>query len=133
MKKILFICTHNSARSQMAEALVNTFHSEKYKASSAGTEKTSVNQHVVKVLSEIGIDTSELKSKKINEFEDKKFDIVVTVCNRAKEKCPFFPGDKIIHKNFADPSKFSGTEEQIMNQTRKVREEIKEWLRKTFK
>ena len=132
MKEILFICTHNSARSQLAEALINAFHSNNYKAYSAGTEKTSINPYVVKVLSEIGIDASNQWSKTISEFEGKRFDYVVTVCDKAKETCPFFPGEKIIHKSFSDPSKFEGTEEEILKQTRIVRDEIKNWLKQNF-
>ena len=132
MKEILFICTHNSARSQMAEALVNAFHKDKYKAYSSGTTATSINPYIAKVLAEMGIDTSKQWSKTINEFQGKQFDIVVTVCDNAKETCPFFPGKKVIHKSFTDPSKFQGTEEQILKQTRQVRDEIKEWLGKTL-
>jgi arsenate reductase len=132
MKEILFICTHNSARSQMAEALTNACLSNSYKAFSAGTTATSVNHYVSKALNEIGIDTSKLRSKSISKFEGKQFDVVVTVCDSAKEACPFFPGNKVMHKSFADPSKFTGTEEQIMQQVRKVRDEIKEWIMKTF-
>jgi len=132
MKEILFICTHNSARSQMAEALTNTYLSNSYKAFSAGTIATKVNPYIVKGLNEVGIDTSKLWSKSINEFKGKQFDVVVTVCDSAKETCPFFPGKQVMHKSFADPSKFMGTEGQIMRQVRKVRDEIKKWITKTF-
>ena len=132
MKEILFICTHNSARSQMAEAIVNALHGDRYKAYSAGTEPTSINPYVIKVMSEIGIDTSRQKSKSIKEFQGKRFNYVVTVCDHAKETCPFFPGEKIVHKSFADPSKVQGTEEQILKQVRHVRDEIREWIEKTF-
>ncbi|MEJ2243327.1 MAG: arsenate reductase ArsC [Candidatus Bathyarchaeota archaeon] len=132
MKEILFICTHNSARSQIAEALTNAYLSNTYKAYSAGTTTTKVNPYVAKALNEIGIDTSKLRSKSINEFKGKKFDMVITVCDGAKEACPFFPGKKVMHKSFTDPSKFTGTEEQIMQQVRQARDEIKEWVTKTF-
>ena len=132
MKEILFICTHNSSRSQIAEALTNEYLSNSYKAYSAGTTATRVNPCVVKGLNEIGIDTSKLRSKSISEFEGKHFDVVVTVCDSAKEACPFFPGKKVMHQSFADPSKFMGSDEQIMEQVRKVRDEIKEWIMKTF-
>ncbi len=133
MKKILFICTHNSARSQLAEALMNNFYSKKYKAYSAGTEKTSINPYVVKVLSEINIDTSNQRSKTISEFKGCQFDYVVTVCDNAKETCPFFPGEIIIHKSFPDPSKFEGSDEEKLKQTREVRDAIKKWLLENFK
>jgi arsenate reductase len=132
MKEILFICTHNSARSQMAEAIVNALHGDRYRAYSAGIEPTSINPYVVKALSEIGIDASKQKSKSINEFQGKNFDIVVTVCDHAKETCPFFPGKTVLHKSFVDPSRFQGTEKQILQQTRQVRDEIKKWIEKTF-
>lgn len=116
----------------MAEALSNAYLSTNYKAYSAGTTATKVNPYVAKSLNEMGIDTSKLRSKSINEFKGKKFDVVVTVCDSAKEACPFFPGKKVMHKSFTDPSKFTGTEEQIMQQVREVRDKIKEWITKTF-
>ena len=116
----------------MAEAIVNALHGDRYKAYSAGTEPTSINPYVIKVMSEIGIDTSKQKSKSINEFQGKRFDYVVTVCDHAKETCPFFPGEKVLHKSFSDPSKFQGTEEQTLKQMRQVRNKIREWIEKTF-
>ncbi len=116
----------------MAEALVNALHGDRYKAYSAGTEPTRINPYVIKVMSEIGIDTSKQKSKSIKEFQGKRFDYVVTVCDHAKETCPFFPGKKVLHKSFADPSKFRGNEEQTLKQVKQVRDEIREWIEKTF-
>jgi arsenate reductase len=116
----------------MAEAIVNALHRDRYRAYSAGIEPTSINPYVVKALSEIGIDASKQKSKSINEFQGKNFDIVVTVCDHAKETCPFFPGKTVLHKSFVDPSRFQGTEKQILQQTRQVRDEIKKWIEKTF-
>ena len=81
---------------------------------------------------EIGIDISRNRSKSIEEFRGKNFDFVVTVCDIARETCPFFPGEKILHKAFEDPSKFKGSEEEIMRGVRRVREEIKEWIKNTF-
>jgi len=132
MKEILFICTHNSARSQMAEAIVNALNGARYKAYSAGTEPTSINPYVIKAMSEIGINISKQKAKSINEFQGKRFEYVVTVCDKAKEACPFFPGEKGLHKNFTDPSEFEGTDEEILQQVRQVRDEIKEWIEETF-
>ena len=94
-KKVLFICTHNSARSQMAEAFLNKLCGDKYKAHSAGIEPREINPYVVKAMAEIGIDISKQRSKSIKEFWGKNFDYVVTVCDNAKENCPFFPGEKI--------------------------------------
>ncbi|MCW4035050.1 MAG: arsenate reductase ArsC [Candidatus Bathyarchaeota archaeon] len=131
-KTVLFLCTHNSARSQMAEAFLNKFHPDKYEAQSAGVTPTKVNPYVVKVMAETGVDISKNRSKSIEEFRGKNFNVVVTVCDGAKESCPFFPGEKIIHHSFDDPSQFSGSEQEILKQTRKVRDTIKEWIKETF-
>ena len=131
-KKVLFICTHNSARSQMAEGFLNVISGDKYEAYSAGTEPTKVNAHAIKVMAEIGIDISKYRSKSIEEFRGENFDYVVTVCDHAREACPFFPGEEILHKGFEDPSKFKGTEDQTLSKTRRVRDEIRDWIRKTF-
>ena len=129
---VLFLCTHNSARSQMAEALLTTLNGDKYEAYSAGIMATRINPYVVKAMAEIGIDISKNRSKSIEEFRGKNFNYVVTVCDSAKEACPFFPGEKIVHKSFDDPAQVKGSEEEIMKQTRRVRDEIKEWLKTTF-
>lgn len=125
LKKILFLCTHNSARSIMAEALFNHYFSAHGMAFSAGTEPRGVNPLTVRVLEEIGVETSRLKSKSVSELLDEKFDLVVTVCDRAKESCPFFPGEaRTIHRGFEDPSETSSLES-----FRKVRDEILSWIR----
>lgn len=131
MKKILFICTHNSARSQMAEGLTNYFYSEDWQAFSAGTEKTKVKPEAITVLKEIGADTSLLYSKKLDKFTNQQFDVVVTVCDSAKESCPFFPGKKVIHHSFADPSDVKQPETKL-EAFRKTRDEIKNWLAETL-
>ena len=131
-KKVLFICTHNSARSQMAEGLLNALHGERYEGYSGGTEPVNINPYAVKVMSEIGIDISNQRSKSIEEFRGKNFEYVVTVCNQAKKTCPFFPGEKIFHISFDDPSGFKGTEEEILVKLRRVRDEIKDWIKKAF-
>lgn len=131
-KKVLFICTHNSARSQMAEGFLNALYGDRYEAYSAGIEPDRVNPYAVKVMTEIGIDISKQRSKSIEEFRGKNFDYVVTVCDQAKEACPFFPGGKIFHKGFENPSEFKGTEDEILAKVRRVRDEIKDWIEKTF-
>ena len=131
-KQVLFLCTHNSARSQMAEGLLNAFHGELYEGYSAGVTPTEVNPYVIKAMAEIGIDISGNRSKRIEEFRGTTFNYVVTVCDSAKEACPFFPGEKVIHKAFHDPNQFTGSEEEIMKGVRRVRKEIKEWIKKTF-
>lgn len=132
-KRVLFICTHNSARSQMAEGLLKALYGDRYEVYSAGTYPTVVNPYAIKVMSEIGIDISEYKSKSIEDFIGMNIDYVVTVCDRAKETCPYFPGaKKYLHQSFEDPASYEGDEEEKLNKFRKVRDEIKEWIIKTF-
>jgi arsenate reductase len=132
-KKVLFICTRNSARSQMAEAFLRAFYGGDFEAWSAGTEPTGVNPYTVQVMKEIGIDISNERSKSVREFLGMNFDYVITVCDQARESCPFFPGRTIIHRAFEDPARFEGTEEEILSTFRKVRDEIKDWVEKSFK
>jgi arsenate reductase len=132
-KTILFICTHNSARSQIAEGLVNSLYGDYYEAYSGGIEPTEINPYAIRVMQEIGIDISGHYAKSVNDFMDKKIDFVVTVCDQAQGSCPFFPGAKTyIHKGFQDPSQLKGTEEEILEQTRKIRDEIKRWIVEAF-
>lgn len=128
-KRVLFICTHNSARSQLAEGLTNRFFGENWEAFSAGTEATAVKHEAIEVLLELGIDISSAVSKLSTEFIDKKFDLVITVCDDAKEKCPFFPGaKKYLHKSFKDPSDVKESREKRIDAFRNSRDEIKNWL-----
>lgn len=132
-KKVLFICTHNSNRSQIAEALLNNLYPDKYEAYSAGTQPSKINEYAIKVLKEVGIDISNHKSKSIEEFRNDFFDYVVTVCDSAKETCPFFPNaKKFLHNSFYDPSGYIGPEEEKLEKFRILREEIKNFLIKTF-
>jgi arsenate reductase len=124
-KKILFICTHNSARSQIAEGYMNAKYGGLYEAFSAGTEKTRVHPMAIEVMKEIGIDISGHRSKLIDEFFGAGIDTVITVCDSAHAACPFFPGVKeIIRQSFPDPSEFTGPEEKIRNGFRIVRDAI---------
>jgi arsenate reductase len=132
MKTLLFICTHNSARSQMAEAFLNALCGDRYEAKSAAITPTQINPYVAKAMAEIGIDLSTHRSKSILEFQGKTFDFAVTVCDAAREACPFFPGEKEIHKSFPDPSAFKGSEEEILRKVRVIRDEIKKWVETTF-
>lgn len=132
-QKVLFLCTHNSARSQMAEGLLRGLYGDRYEAFSAGTEVTRVNPYVAKAMAESGIDLSTHRSKHLNEFINDSFDYVVTVCDNAREACPYFPGGKArLHHTFSDPSAFKGSDEEIMAGVRLVREEIKQWISETF-
>ncbi len=131
-KTVLFLCTHNSCRSQIAEGFLNSLYANSYKAYSAGVEKTKVNSYAVEVMKEIGIDLSKHYSKTVQEFKGENFDLVVTVCDSARETCPFFPGKKVIHKSFEDPSSVEGSVEEILSAFRKTRDEIKSWIIEFF-
>ena len=130
---VLFICNHNAGRSQMAEALLGRFHGGRYEAFSAGTEPKPVNPYVVRSLAEIGIDISQARSKNIEEFWGRTFDFVVTLCDRARETCPFFPGGKRhLHRVFPNPSSFKGSDEEVLAGVRTVRDGIRAWLAEEF-
>lgn len=132
-KQILFLCTHNSCRSQMAEALTNHFLGNSCQAFSAGTEATRVNPLAIRVLAELGIDTSHQYSKTIEEYVGQTFDHVVTLCGDANEKCPlFFGGAQRTHQGFEDPSRLNGSAEDVLPEFRRVRDEIKNWIIEYF-
>lgn len=132
-KKILFICTHNSARSQMAEGYMNAKYGNRYEVFSAGTEVTRVHPMAIEVMKEIGIDISGHRSKHIDEHFGKGIETVVTVCDSAQNACPFFPGaQEVIHQSFPDPSAFKGSDEEVRAGFRKVRDEIIQWIDATF-
>jgi arsenate reductase len=116
----------------MAEGMLNHYLGDRYEAVSAGTEATRVNPHAIQALMELGIDITKHRSKSIEEFRGRSFDTVVTVCDNAKESCPFFPGKRVIHKSFPDPSRTGGKDEQVLQAFREVREEIRQWLEKEF-
>ena len=125
---ILFVCIHNSARSQMAEAFLNKYGAGKYKADSAGLEAGKMNPNVVKVMHEVGIDLSRKGTKTVSDLQKTgaAYDTVITVCDGANaEKCPVFPGGgRRITWFFDDPSGFKGSQEEILQRTRGVRDEI---------
>ena len=124
-KKILFLCTGNSCRSQIAEGIAQTIFDSSYHIESAGTEKQGVNLNAIKTLKEIGVDISDYKSKKIDLNELNRFDLVITLCGNAKDKCPILDESiKHIHWNLQDPAKFKGTDLEIMFQFRDTRELI---------
>ncbi|VBB45369.1 Protein ArsC [uncultured Desulfatiglans sp.] len=131
-KTILFVCTHNSARSQMAEALVNHLYGDRYQAFSAGTEPTEVHPIARRAMSELGMDISRQQSKSIDRFLGQDFEWVVTLCDHAHESCPVFPaGYKRVHKGFRDPAAAEGDDEERLEAFRMVRDELKEWFEKT--
>lgn len=132
-KSVLFICSHNAVRSQMAEALLNSLCGNRYTAFSAGSDPTQLDPLVISVMSEIGIDVRHQRSKGLDAFKDSKLDYIVTVCDQARESCPYFPGgNSRIHKCFADPSKLQGNRENVIQEYRRIRDEIKKWIEKEF-
>ena len=127
-KKILVFCTGNSCRSQIAEGFLRFFAQEKAEIFSVGVETHGVNPKAIETMKEEGIDISKHISNHINEYSEMNFDFVITVCDNAKEHCPYFPTKaKKFHYNFPDPAKAQGTEEEIKEEFRKVREMIKEY------
>ncbi len=129
MLKVLFLCTENACRSQMAEGLINYDLAGQVKAFSAGVQPSRVNPRAVQVMGELGLDISHHRSKSVDELAGERFDLVVTVCDRAAEQCPMFPGDtEIMHISFPDPAKATGTEEEIMAVFRQVRDDIRDRL-----
>jgi arsenate reductase len=143
MKKILFLCFHNSARSQMAEGLLRAMYGGRYEVHSAGVKATDVDPRALKVMNEIGIDISGQRSKSMDEFKGMLFDLAVTVCDKAKEACPLCgvglkastgppTAKKPLHKTFKDPATAEGSEEEQLVAFRQARDEIKGWIMQTF-
>jgi arsenate reductase len=131
-KRVLILCTGNSARSQMAEGLLAHDGTDRFEVESAGTKPGRVRPEAIAVMKELGIDISNHRSKHVDEFKGQQFDYVLTVCDNAKESCPFFPGkSERVHHAFDDPAAYEGTEEERLAVFRRVRNEIRDYL-KTF-
>ena len=129
-KRVLILCTGNSARSQMAEGLLEHDAGDRFEVESAGTKPGRVRPEAIAVMKELGIDISGHHSKHVDEFQGQSFDYVLTVCDNANESCPVFPGHaERIHKAFEDPAAFQGTEEARLALFRRVRNEIRDYLR----
>ncbi len=127
MLKVMFLCTGNSCRSQMAEGFARELGKGQIEARSAGLNPAGLNERAVKVMKEIGIDISQQESKPIDEELLKKMDVIITLCNNASEACPWTPPEiKHFHWSLSDPAKAAGTEKEIMNEFRRVRDKIKE-------
>ncbi|MBN1471705.1 MAG: arsenate reductase ArsC [Syntrophaceae bacterium] len=132
-KSVLFLCTHNAVRSQMAEAFLNHLYGDRYSAFSAGSDPARIDPLVVMVMKEIGMDVSANQSKNVSVFQGRHFDYVVTVCDHVQESCPYFPeGNVRIHKSFPDPSRFQGSSDDKIKEFNRVRDEIKMWIEKEF-
>ncbi len=130
--KILFLCTGNSCRSQMAEGWARQLKADTIDACSAGIETHGMNPRAVRVMAEAGVDISRQTSKRVETLADVAFDYVITVCGHAHESCPVFPGrTKVVHVGFDDPpvlAKAAATEEEALAQYRRVRDEIRDWV-----
>ena len=124
-KRVLILCTGNSCRSQMAEGVLRHYGNSQYEVFSAGTKPSTVNPTAIKVMKEIGMDISGHRSKHVDEFKGQRFDYVITVCDNAKESCPFFPGNtKRLHWEFPDPPHGEVVTESVIEEFRKVRDMI---------
>jgi len=129
-KRVLILCTGNSARSQMAEGLLRHDAGARFDVESAGTRPGSVRPEAISVMGEIGIDISGHRSKPVDEFEGQHFDYVISVCDQARETCPVFFGEaKRLHHDFDDPAKTNGSEEVQLAVFRRVRDELRAYLR----
>ncbi len=133
-KTVLFLCTGNSCRSQMAEGLLRHLAGDRFDVSSAGTQPVGLNPGAVEAMSELGIDISSHRSKHLREFLDGRFDFVITVCDRAKETCPVFPAaSSQLHWSFEDPSAAQGSADKRQVVFRRVRDEIAAYVRRFLK
>ena len=127
--KVLFLCTENACRSQMAEGLVNHDLAGLVQAWSAGVRPSRVNPRAIQVMGELGIDISHHRSKSLDDLGGEQFDLVITVCDNAAAQCPMFPGGtEILHISFPDPAKAKGSEEEILAEFRQVRDDLRKRL-----
>ncbi len=132
-RKVLFVCTHNSSRSQMAEGLLRALKGDRWEAYSAGTAPTEVHPGAIAVMAEIGIDIRGHRAKGLDAFKGIAFDEVVTVCDHAQESCPVVPGGGVKrHQSFEDPAAAKGTEAEVLAVFRRVRDEIRNWIVNTY-
>jgi arsenate reductase len=129
-KRVLFLCTENSARSQMAEGILRHEAGDRFEVYSTGTNPTSIRLEAVEVIAEIGIDIRDQFSKSVDSFEGQEFDFVITVCDHARESCPIFPGQaRHLHMSFDDPANVTGSYEERVASFRRTRDEIRKRLR----
>jgi arsenate reductase len=129
-KRVLILCTGNSARSQMAEGLLRRDAGDRFAVESAGTKPSAVRLEAITVMKEVGIDITSHRSKHVDEFAGQDFDYVLTVCDNAKESCPVFFGRAArLHRSFNDPAVVGGTEEKRLAEFRRVRDELRSYLR----
>ncbi len=131
--RVLFLCTHNSARSQMAEGLLRHLARDRFEVYSAGTEATSIRPEAIAAMAELGVDISGQESETLDRYLDEPFDCVITVCDDANEACPGFPGAKTrLHWSIRDPSRATGSDEERLEVFRRVRDEIRGRIERVF-
>ena len=129
MLKVLFLCTENACRSQMAEGLVNHDLAGQVKAFSTGVRPSRVNPRAIQVMAELGIDIRHYRSKSVDDLPDEAFDLVITLCDQAQQQCPIFPGEtEVMHVGFPDPAKAAGTAEEVLAAFRQVRDALRDQL-----
>ena len=128
-KRVLILCTGNSARSQMAQGLLAHDAGDRFEVESAGTKPSTVRPEAIAVMKELGIDISHHRSKNVSEFEGQPFDYVLTVCDNARESCPVFPASsRVIHSSFEDPAAVQGSEDHRLEAFRRIRDQIRKYL-----
>ena len=128
--RVLFLCVHNSARSQMAEGILRELGGDRFEAHSAGNEATLVRPLAIEAMAEVGIDISQQRSKHVDEYAGQRFDFAVTVCDDSRESCPYFPGAaKQLHWSFPDPSAAVGTDDERLAVFRQMRDDISRSVR----
>jgi arsenate reductase len=129
-RRVLILCTGNSARSQIAEGLLRNDAGDRFEVESAGTNPAGVRPEAIAVMEEVGIDISRQRSKNVSEFGGQQFDVVLTVCDHAREACPVFFGDaRRLHRGFDDPAAVQGSDEQRLAAFRRLRDDLREYLR----
>lgn len=132
-RTVIFVCTQNAGRSQMAEGYLRTWYGDRYEAFSAGTHPSRISRKAIAAMKEIGVDISGYRSKSLEEFAGWELDLAVILCDRAGAICPIVPFAKeTIHMSFPDPGGFTGTEEEVMSRIRKVRDGIAHWIDSRF-
>jgi arsenate reductase len=128
-RRVLFVCTHNSARSQMAEGMLNAWAGDRFEAFSAGTEAAGVRPETIEVMAEIGIDVSHQRSKTLDEFRGRAFEWFITVCDEAQQNCPVLPGVRdVAHWSIEDPSAAEGPQEERLEAFRRARDRVRDRL-----
>jgi len=130
-EKVLFICNQNSGRSQIAEALLRMLYADRFEVHSAGLVPSQVNPYAIRVMAQLGVDMSRQRSKSLDEYQGAEFDYVITVCDAAKEACPFFPGRQVLHHSFSS-ARSEGSDQEILESFERVRDEIRTWLEEQF-